>query len=138
MEKNKEKSFSFNIIDLLIIALLIAGICAIIYTFVFGNDIKKLFSPKTEISYTVLIDENNTIALGQNVRTELKKDAGTIEELKKSDNGIYVTIKSNAYLVDGELFVNGTKISENNDIILVFDDNSTPEKCTCCKITFEE
>jgi hypothetical protein len=134
MNKSKSKKRSvFNIIDIIIVALLAIFLAYFIYTYVMGNSLNNIGATEVEIEYTLRIENvrgahNKNIKEGHTVKTSdgnifLGNVLSVNREFSESGSGyvLYVTVRSDAYMrKNSSINISGQKLVENMEIPLCF------------------
>lgn len=134
MNKSKSKKRSvFNIIDIIIVALLAIFLAYFIYTYVMGNSLNNIGATEVEVEYTLRIENvrgahNKNIKVGHAVKTSdegifLGNVLSVNRELSEDSNGyiLHVTVKSSAYMrKNSSINVDGQRIEENMELPLCF------------------
>ena len=119
-----KKEFRFNVIDAVIILLLCLGLFVLIYN-ILGNDIQELFAPKHEVSYVFEVDSSFASAYSEGDYLQYQKrvlgkareiDIFKITTISASPvaNKSYITLRADAYEVDGLLFVDGVRLPDES------------------------
>lgn len=135
IKSNSKKKTVFNIIDIIIVAILIVFIAYFVYTYVLDNSLYNLGATEVEVEYTLRIE---------NVRGSYIQNIKEGHTVKSYDNDIilgsvlstdrvlseqvdcytlYITVKSSAYMQkNSSINIGGQKLEENMEIPLRFPD----------------
>ena len=131
----KKKKSSFNIVDIIIVALLALFLAYFIYSAILGGNLYNIGAKKGTVEYTVCIehvrtDYSNNFDIGDAVKnTDGTLSLGTIigKSSELSDDGltysILLTIRTQAYMRKNSVFnVDKQKIKQDSTISLRFPD----------------
>ena len=151
--KNPPK-FSFNVIDMLIIMIIVVASFFLVYCIILGNDVSDLGAKNAEIEYSVIMQKTDIrfkdcLSIGDNV-TDPKtgKSLGTVKKISYStsfervtdDDGneklyanpdkidLAITISCNAKIKDGKYSVSGVLIAVGNYIDVRFPNYAPSDK----------
>ena len=151
--KNTSK-FSFNVIDMLIILIIVVAAFFLVYCLILGNDISDLGAKNAEVEYSVIIPKadiifKDSISVGDNV-TDPKtgNSLGTVKKISYSvsfervtdDDGneklyinpdkidIAVTISCNAKTKNNKYRISGVILAIGKYIDVCFPDYAPSEK----------
>lgn len=130
-QNGKQRRFTFNVVDALIILALVALIGIMIYTLVLGKSLEDLYSDEVEITYTVSIkqvDESvlKIISVGDKVyHSDKNKNSGTVTGISHTKNkeaiDLEITVSAIARVnKDGVYSINKEIIEKNGTINLKF------------------
>ena len=135
ISSSSKKRTVFNIVDVIIVAILVVFIAYFIYTYVLGNSLYNLGATEVEVEYTLRIENvrgsyNKNIKEGHTVKaSDNDTILGNVLSVNRvlSEHGgtytLYITVKSSAYMQkNSSINIGGQKLEENMEIPLRFPD----------------
>ena len=126
MAKKEHLEHRFNLVDLLIVLALAFAIGVLVFVML-GNDILSVTSDKTQVNYSLSISNEQLgfFDVGDEVFTAKGKSCGIITgKTVAHDGGYIIFVSANGYFADGDLFINGQKLAQNESFKLRLDDKS--------------
>lgn len=138
------KKVSFNIVDILIVAVAIILLAYFIYCVILGNDLSSLGAKRISAEYTLKIENAseeyyNMIFIGDTVKSSdgtvlLGKVIGKSYENTSDSITIFVTVSSDLYLKSGTYSIKDKKISEGAVLSIRFPGYSPSKGAECVLI----
>ncbi|MBQ8392397.1 MAG: hypothetical protein IJX51_01365 [Clostridia bacterium] len=138
----KAKKTSFNIVDVLILAVFLFFVAYIVYAHVFGYSLENFGATKVNVEYTVKIDNVpseyfHKIASGDPVKSsDGSVTMGTVvKKYSISDDGsATIVIQSSAYRSNRSYTVGGQTVDPGTELEIRFPDYAPSTKVKCVGI----
>ncbi len=137
MAKKEHGELRFNVVDFLIILALAFAIGVLVFVML-GNDILSVTADKTQISYSLSISNelSDSFNVGDEIFTAKGKGCGVITgKIGALDGGYILFVSAEGYFADGDLFINGQKLAQNECFCLRLADKSIAS--TMCLTTLK-
>lgn len=137
MAKREHGEHRFNVVDLLII-LVLAFVIGVLIFVMLGNDILSITADKAQISYSLSISNelSESFDVGDEIFTAKGKSCGVITgKIGALDGGYILFVSADGYFADGDLFINGQRLAQNESFCLRLADKSVVS--TMCLTTLK-